>query len=61
MHAIILTVVHEFTGFIEASDTQPLSAIIGIKLHIGFIPASFMLVGVLIFWKFYNITPEKAL
>jgi Na+/melibiose symporter-like transporter len=58
--AIILAVVHELTGFIEASDTQPLSAITGIRLHTGFIPAIFMLVGVLIFWKVYDITPEKA-
>ena len=59
--AIILAVVHELTGFIEASDTQPVAAIAGIKLHTGFIPAILMLVGVLIFWKFYDITPEKAL
>ena len=58
--AIILAVVHELTGFIEASDIQPLSAITGIRLHTGFIPAIFMLIGVLIFWKVYDITPNKA-
>ena len=58
--AIILTVVHELTGFIEASDTQPISAITGIKLHTGFIPALIMLLGVIVFWKFYDITPEKV-
>lgn len=58
--AIILAAVHELTGFIEASDTQPIEAIIGIRLHTGLIPAVLMLVGVLIFWRFYDITPEKA-
>lgn len=58
--AIILATVHELTGFIEASDTQPLSAITGIQLHTGFIPAIFMLAGLIIFWKFYDITPEKS-
>ena len=59
--AIILAVVHELTGFIEASDTQPIAAITGIKLHTGFIPAIIMLLGVIVFWKFYDITPEKAI
>jgi Na+/melibiose symporter-like transporter len=58
--SIMLTVVHILTGFNEGSDTQLPSAIIGIQLHTGFIPAIFMLVGVLLFWKFYDITPEKA-
>jgi GPH family glycoside/pentoside/hexuronide:cation symporter len=58
--AIILTVVHELTGFIEASDTQPLSAITGIRFHTGLIPALIMLLGVIIFWKFYDITPNKS-
>jgi Na+/melibiose symporter-like transporter len=58
--SIIFTVVHELTGFIEASETQPATAIFGIKLHSGFIPAMFMLIGVLIFWKYYDITPKKA-
>lgn len=58
--SIIFTVVHELTGFIEASEIQPASAILGIKLHSGFIPAMFMLAGVLIFWKYYDITPDKA-
>jgi Na+/melibiose symporter-like transporter len=59
--AIIFTIVHELTGFVEASDIQPLSAVMGIQLHSGFIPGILMLVGVLIFWKFYDITPKKAL
>jgi GPH family glycoside/pentoside/hexuronide:cation symporter len=58
--SIIFTVVHELTGFIEASEIQPSSAIFGIKLHSGFIPGVFMLVGVLVFWKYYDITPDRA-
>lgn len=58
--SIIFTVVHELTGFIEASEIQPSTAIFGIKLHSGFIPAVFMLVGVLVFWKYYDIAPDRA-
>jgi hypothetical protein len=35
--SIIFTVVHELTGFIEASEIQPATAILGIKLHSGLI------------------------
>jgi Na+/melibiose symporter-like transporter len=59
--AIILTVVHILTGFIEGSDIQPPEAIVGIQLHTGIIPALFFLVGIIFFWKFYDITPEKAI
>ena len=60
VQAVIFTIVHEFTGFIEGSDVQPLTAIIGIEFHTGLIPAIIMAIGLLIFWKFYDITTEKA-
>ncbi len=60
VQALILAFVHELTGFIEDSDTQPASAIFGIQLHIGLIPALFLLVGLLTFWKLYDITPDKV-
>jgi GPH family glycoside/pentoside/hexuronide:cation symporter len=59
--SIILMIVHIATGFIEGSGSQPPAAIIGVQLHTGLIPALFFLLGILIFWKFYNITPERAL
>ncbi|MHA1490467.1 MAG: MFS transporter [Promethearchaeota archaeon] len=60
VQAGVIAITHELTGFIEGSATQPDSAILGIHLHMGIIPAIIMLVGILIFWKFYDITPRRA-
>lgn len=51
---------HELTGFAEGAATQPPTAVFGIALHTGIIPAIFMAIGTLVFWKFYDITPEKS-
>jgi GPH family glycoside/pentoside/hexuronide:cation symporter len=61
--AVILAVVHILTGFIEGEKNitkQPAEAIFGIQLHTGIIPALFFLAGIVIFWKYYDITPQKA-
>ncbi|MCP4761075.1 MAG: MFS transporter [archaeon] len=58
--SIILMIVHVATGFVEGSDFQPDPAIFGVKLHTGAIPAILFLIGIIIFWKFYDITPKKA-
>jgi Na+/melibiose symporter-like transporter len=60
IQAITLAVVHEITGFAEGASTQSQTAVFGIALHTGLIPAIFMAIGTLIFWKFYDITPEKS-
>lgn len=60
IQALTLGIVHELTGFVEGSETQPASALFGIQLHFGIIPAIYLAIGVLIFWKFYKITPEKV-
>ncbi|MBD3256133.1 MAG: MFS transporter [Candidatus Lokiarchaeota archaeon] len=60
IQALTLAFVHEITGFVEGGSTQSASAIFGIQLHFGVIPAIFIGIGVLIFWKFYDITPEKS-
>lgn len=60
LQAVTLAVVHELTGFVEGAPTQPDSALFGIQLHMGLIPATFMAIGLLVFWKFFDITPEKA-
>jgi len=41
--------------------TQPPEALFGIRLLIGGIPALVMLVGTFLFWKLYDITPEKSI
>ena len=60
IQAITLAIVYELTGFAEGAPTQSQTAIFGIALHIGIIPAIFMAIGTLVFWKFYDITPEKS-
>jgi len=60
IQALTLGIVHSLTGFVEGADTQPASALFGIQLHFGIIPAIYIAIGVLIFWKFYKLTPEKV-
>ena len=60
IQAVTIAIVHELTGFVEGSDVQSPLALIGIRLHMGLIPAIYMGIGLLVFWKFYDITPEKS-
>ena len=58
---ITFAIVHSLTGFIEGGDPsiQPASALVGIQIHLGLIPAIFIFIGAFIFWKWYKLTPEK--
>jgi len=60
VQAITFAVIHELTGFVEGAASQSPTAVFGISLHTGIIPALFMGIGTLIFWKFYDITPQKS-
>jgi GPH family glycoside/pentoside/hexuronide:cation symporter len=60
IQAITFAIVHISTGFVEGAGKQTSLAILGIQLHTGIIPAILMAIGTLIFWKFYDITPDKA-
>ncbi|MBY8986730.1 MAG: MFS transporter [Candidatus Lokiarchaeota archaeon] len=60
VQAISFASVHTITGFIEGSGIQPDPAIWGIHVHFALIPAIFMLLATLIFWKFYDLTPDKV-
>jgi GPH family glycoside/pentoside/hexuronide:cation symporter len=51
--------VHILTGFEEGSDTQTALAKIGIRLHMGIIPALILAVCLLIFYLKHPLTPEK--
>ena len=57
--AVSFAVVHTLTGFEEGATTQSEAAIMGIHIHLALIPMIFMIVGLLIFKKFYDLTPEK--
>ncbi|MHA1804885.1 MAG: MFS transporter [Promethearchaeota archaeon] len=59
IQVLIFAVVHTLTGFVEGADTQSPEAIFGIQLHFGFIPMFFILIATILFWKFYDLTPQK--
>jgi len=58
---LTFAIVHTLTGFIEGGlpSEQPASALVGIQIHLGLIPAIFIFIGALILWKWYDLTPEK--
>ena len=62
VQAISFASVHTITGFVEggAIGVQPASAIWGIHVHFALIPVIFMFLATLIFWKFYDLTPDKV-
>jgi GPH family glycoside/pentoside/hexuronide:cation symporter len=59
IQALIFAVVHMSTGFDESASKQSPEAIWGIQLHFGIVPALLLLIGLIIFWKWYPLTPEK--
>jgi len=60
LQALTITLVHIFTGFEEGATTQNLLAVRGIQLHFSLIPMAFMAVAMLIFWRWYDLTPDKV-
>jgi len=60
VQALSFAIVHTFTGFVEGSSTQSAQAEMGIQIHFAVVPFFAMLLGVIIFWKFYNLTPDKV-
>jgi GPH family glycoside/pentoside/hexuronide:cation symporter len=57
--AITFGAVHSITGFQEGVYPQTDLATWGIHVHLALIPMIFILIGALVFWRFYNLTPEK--
>ncbi|MBY9020692.1 MAG: MFS transporter [Candidatus Lokiarchaeota archaeon] len=67
--AITISVTHLLTGFIEGATTlaelTTLSpdiglALFGIRIHSSIVPAIFALLLLIVFWKFYDLTPDKV-
>lgn len=56
---VVIVAIHIMTGFNPALDSQTELALLGIRLHFGFLPGIFLVVGGLLFWKFYDLSPEK--
>lgn len=62
VQAISFASIHTITGFVEGGGVgvQPPSAIWGVHVHFALIPVIFMLISTLIFWKYYDLTPDKV-
>ena len=60
VQAISFSSVHTITGFKEGQPlaAQPGSAIWGVHVHFALIPAILMLIATIVFWKFYDLTPD---
>ncbi len=56
--AITFWLVHELTNF--SVDPRSPEAIFGIHLHMGLIPAVFLVIGVIIFLKLNTLTPHRV-
>jgi Na+/melibiose symporter-like transporter len=66
----LISLVFTFTGFeagiedyaaLVASGLDVGLVLLGIRLLLGVIPALVILIGTLIFWKYYPLTQEKVL
>ena len=57
---LVLVIVHLVTNFMPEVEDQAFSALIGIRLHMSIIPAIALLIGAFVFYKWYDITPEKS-
>lgn len=60
IQVLSFAIIHTLTGFVEGSSTQTDLALTGIHIHLGIVPMVAMLIGGLIFWKFYDLTPERT-
>ncbi len=60
LQVMSFAIIHELTGFNQNSDIQTPLAIMGIHLHLALVPAIAILIGGLVFWRFYDITPSKV-
>ena len=62
VQAIVFSTVQTITGYREGQplSAQPTSVIWRVHVQFGLIPALFMLMAAIIFWRFYSLTPDKV-
>ena len=67
--ALTISVTHMLTGYVEGVTSQadlisksptPELALFGIRIHSAIVPAIIVLICILLFWKWYDLTPEKV-
>lgn len=59
VQALTFAIVQSLTGFNRLVENQTETAIWGIHFHLSLIPTIFILIGALVFWKWYDLTPDK--
>ena len=61
IQAFTFAIIHELSGFNPALGIyQSEAAIWGIHLHQALVPAVLILIGALVFWAWYGLTPDKV-
>ena len=58
LQALSFTLAHVFTGF--DADPYSASAKFGVHIHLAIVPMICILVGTFVFWKWYDLTPERV-
>jgi len=59
IQAVTFRLIHIFMGFEPGSSTQSPRAVLGLRIQVAIIPMIIMIIGIILFWKFYDLTPEK--
>ncbi len=67
--AAVIALVHSLTGFVSgatslsdlvARSSSPELALFGIRIHAAMVPAVVVLAATLLFWRLYDLSPEKV-
>jgi len=62
IQAVSFSVIHMLTNFDQSpgATSQTELAIFGIQIHFALIPTILILIGAIVFWKYYRLTPDKV-
>jgi Na+/melibiose symporter-like transporter len=59
IQATTFGLIHIFMGFEPGSSTQSPRAILGLRIQLALVPMLIMTIGLILFWKLYDLTPER--
>ncbi|TFG07553.1 MAG: MFS transporter [Promethearchaeota archaeon] len=59
IQVVAIALIHIYTGFEPGSPIQSSTAILGLRIQLAIIPMILMFIGVILFWKLYDLTPER--
>jgi Na+/melibiose symporter-like transporter len=59
LQTLNFVIIQSLFGFQAGSETQSASAVTGIHISLGIVPVLFIVIALLIWWKMYDLTPEK--